>query len=227
MVPFNDTYSLEQVAARAQSQRSMLIEYFKMNIEDPKARQYLYREFPKHYIWVKSGKYWKLRKQYFQIGRLVYANPAEECRYYRRFLLHHVRGATTYESLRTVRGVVCPTFRDACEKLGLIASDGCLDEAMTEASHFQIPCALRRMFAIIVVFCEYVDIRKLWDNHFESMAEDYYHNFGDNSYVIQLVLRDVADIVWSMGKDIKDFRLPHLDESCTLFTMHVILIKDA
>jgi hypothetical protein len=57
MVPFNDIDSLEEVAARALSQRSMLTEYFKMNIEDPKARQYLYREFPEHYIWVKSGKY--------------------------------------------------------------------------------------------------------------------------------------------------------------------------
>jgi hypothetical protein len=96
---------------------------------------------------------------------------------------------------------------------------------MTEASQFQMPCALRRMFAIIAVFFKYADIRKLWDNHFESKAEDYHRNFGDDSYVIQLVLRDVVDIVRSMGKDIKDFVLPHLDESGMLFTLHIILIK--
>jgi hypothetical protein len=101
MVPFNDTNSLEKVVARAQSHRSMLTEYFKMNIEDPKAHQYLYREFSEHYKWVKSGKYWKPRKQHLQIGRLVYANPAEGCRYYLRILLNHVRGATLYELLRT------------------------------------------------------------------------------------------------------------------------------
>jgi hypothetical protein len=50
MVPFNDTDNLEEVVARAQSQRSMLTEYFKMNIKDPKTRQYLYREFSEHYI---------------------------------------------------------------------------------------------------------------------------------------------------------------------------------
>jgi hypothetical protein len=152
MVPFNDTDNLEDVIECAQSQRSMLTEYFKMTIEDPNACQYLYREFPKHYICVKSGKYWKLRKQRFQIGRLVYANPTEGCRYYLLILLNHVRGATSYESLRTVRGVVCPTFRDDCEKLGLITSDGSLDEAMTEASYFQMPCALRRMFALSLLF---------------------------------------------------------------------------
>jgi hypothetical protein len=57
MIPFNDTDNLEEVAECAQSQRSMLTEYFKMNTGDPKARQYLYREFPEHCIWVKSGKF--------------------------------------------------------------------------------------------------------------------------------------------------------------------------
>jgi hypothetical protein len=52
MVPFNDTYGLEEVASRALSQRYMLTEYFKMNIEDPKAHQYLYREFLDIIYWL-------------------------------------------------------------------------------------------------------------------------------------------------------------------------------
>jgi ATP-dependent DNA helicase PIF1 len=80
------------------------------------------------------------------------------------------------------------------------------------------------MFSIIAVFCEYADIHKLWDNHFESMVEDYRRNNRDESYIVQLVLWDVADIVRSMGKDIKDFGLPHLDESGTFFTTRVILV---
>jgi hypothetical protein len=95
---------------------------------------------------------------------------------------------------------------------------------MSEASDLQMSCALKRMFSIIAVFHEYADIRKLWDNHFESMAEDYRRTNEDESYVVQTVLRDVADIVRSMGKDIKGFGLPHLDESGTFFTTRVILI---
>jgi hypothetical protein len=52
MVPFNDTDGLEEVASRALSQRYMLTEYFKMNIEDPKAHQYLYREFLDIIYWL-------------------------------------------------------------------------------------------------------------------------------------------------------------------------------
>ncbi|PUZ46146.1 hypothetical protein GQ55_7G026400 [Panicum hallii var. hallii] len=68
--------------------RSMLTEYFKVSRTNPAARKYLYREFPEHFTWNKSKK-------------LVYANPAEGERYYLRIMLNHVRGATSYENLRT------------------------------------------------------------------------------------------------------------------------------
>jgi hypothetical protein len=35
---------------------------------------------------------------------LFYANSIEECRYHLCILLNHLRGATSYEALRTVRG---------------------------------------------------------------------------------------------------------------------------
>ena len=56
MVPFNDHDNLDDVLERAKNQRSMLTEFFRMNIEDPNAQRYLYREFPEHYTWNKSKK---------------------------------------------------------------------------------------------------------------------------------------------------------------------------
>jgi len=88
--------------------------------------------------------------------------------------------------------VVSPTFRECCEKLGLVETDRSLDNALSEAVAFQMPCALRRMFATIMVFCEYTNIRTLWDKHFESMAEDYVRVHGNSSSVEQFVLRDIA-----------------------------------
>ena len=71
----------------------------------------------------------------------------EGVRFYLRVLLNHVRGPTSFISIRTVRGVVSPTFRECCEKLGLVETDRSLDNALSEAVAFQMPCALRRMFA--------------------------------------------------------------------------------
>nr|XP_034570998.1 uncharacterized protein LOC117835787 [Setaria viridis] len=214
MVPFNEINNLEEVAQRSQSQRSMLTEYFRMNREDPNAPKYLYREFPEHFRWIKSGKHWKPRKnKRFQIGRLVYAHPAEGDRYYLRVLLNHGRGETSFAALRTVRGMLSPTFRKACEVLGLVETDKSLDDALTKATSLKRPCALRRLVATIIVFCEYTNIRELWDKHFESMAEDYRRTHGSSRLVLQLVLRDIADIVYLMGKDIRSYGLPELDES--------------
>ena len=171
MVPFKENENLEDVVKRSSSQRSMLTEYFCTNRDDPKALKFLYREFLEHYTWNNSKKRWQPRKRRFQIGRLVYAHPAEGERYYLRVLLNHVRGATSYESLHTVRCVRCSTFRDACEVIGLVETDKTLDDALTEATTFKMPYALRRLFATIIVFCEYTNIRALWDKHFEAMQK--------------------------------------------------------
>jgi len=108
---------------------------------------------------------------------------------------------------------VSPTFRECCEKLGLVETDTSLDNALSEVVAFQMPCALRRMFATIMVYYEYTNIRALWDKHFESMAEDYVHVHGNSSSVEQFVLRDIADILSSMGKDIRNYGLPHMHQS--------------
>jgi len=102
MVAYKSTDNLNNVVKSEKSQRSMLTEYFNVNRSNPAACQYLYREFPEHFSWNKSKKFWKPRKvKRIQIGRLVYANPAEGERYYLRIMLNHVRGATSYENLRT------------------------------------------------------------------------------------------------------------------------------
>ena len=191
----------------------MLTEYFKTNSVDPTARKYLYREFLEHYTWNKSKMCWKPRERRFQIGRLVYATPSEGERYYLRVLLNHVRGATSYGFLQLVHGVQYSSFREACEALGLVETDKSLDDAMTEATTFKMPRALRRLFATIIVFCEYMNIRGLWDKHFEAMAEDFRRTHGSSSSVVQMVLRNIADIIGSMGKDIRAYGLPDLDES--------------
>ena len=84
---------------------------------------------------------------------------------------------------------------------------------MTEAATFQMPSALRRLFATILVFCEATQIRQLWDKHLESMSEDYRHTQTNEAALEQMVLRDVKDLVQSMGKDIKSYGLPDLVET--------------
>ena len=66
----------------------------------------------------------------------MYAYPSEGERLYLRVLLNHVRGPTSFISIRIVRGVVSPTFRECCEKLGLVETDRSLGNALSEAVAF-------------------------------------------------------------------------------------------
>ncbi|XP_051220245.1 uncharacterized protein [Lolium perenne] len=212
-VTFKEGDNLEDVISRDSSSNTMLTQYFKMNKVDPYARNFLYKEFPEFYRWIKGKKIWQIRKLKGrgQIGRIVYANPAEGERYFLRILMNHVRGATSYENLKTVYGKLCASFREACEKRGLIETDKSLDDCLTESATFQMPRALRRLFATILVFCEATNIRSLWEKHLESMSEDYLRNHPNKAAVEQMVLRDIRDLVHSMGKDIGSYGLPDLD----------------
>jgi hypothetical protein len=105
-----------------------------------------------------------------------------------------------------------PSFREAAEKRGLIEADNTLDECLTEAELFRMPSSLRRLFATILVFCEPHDVRTLWNNHLEAMAEDYKRNCKNARTVEQKVLMNIRDMFQSMGKDIESFPLPEIDE---------------
>jgi hypothetical protein len=81
--------------------------------------------------------------------------------YYLRVLLNHMPGATSFTDLRTVSGELLLTFHEAAERRGLIEADNTLHEGLVETTLWMMPYALRRLFAIILVFCEPSDVLKL------------------------------------------------------------------
>ncbi|PWZ13684.1 ATP-dependent DNA helicase PIF1 [Zea mays] len=211
MVAFHERQMVERVVNRPGVDRSMLTAYFEANSLHEEARGILYRDFPEWYTWQSGkGKVWQQRKRDTggQVGRIVSAHPAEGERYYLRALLNHVTGATSYVDLRTIDGVTLPTFCEAAERRGLLESDNTLDECLTERALFQMPSALRRLFATILVYCEPSDVAVLWQKHLDFMSEDYQHRNPCKTHVEQMVLIDIRNMLQSMGKDIKTFPLP-------------------
>ncbi|XP_073363372.1 uncharacterized protein [Aegilops tauschii subsp. strangulata] len=132
-VAFNAQADLKNVVSSENASKSMLTEYFKANELHPWARLILYKDFPGSSTWEKKKKIWKRRVERFQLGRIVSANPAEGERYYLRVLLNHVPGETSFVDLLTVDAVVCGSFRESGERLGLIEADNTLDDCLTEA----------------------------------------------------------------------------------------------
>jgi hypothetical protein len=116
--------------------KTTLTEYFERNKIDPKAREILYPDFPEHYTWNKTGKFWKERARGGTIGRIpvISLNAQQTELFYLRLLLHNKPGATSFEDLRRIDVDPEPTFQEACNKMGLLESDDELDRVMEECS---------------------------------------------------------------------------------------------
>ncbi|XP_031122581.1 uncharacterized protein LOC116025489 [Ipomoea triloba] len=198
------------IVSREEACRTMLTEFFSMNLanEYAKMMNLLYVEFPCHFVWCKSTKSWKPRKQLKVIGRLVTVNPTEGERYYLRMLLMNVRAPTSFESLKTVNGYFAETFREAAEKLGLLSGDSIIEQSLDEALLFQMPSSLRKLFAMLLIFCDLSNPRSLWIKYKSYMCQDFLRNglhTIDESE--SLVLKLIANNLHKMGKNLYDYNL--------------------
>jgi ATP-dependent DNA helicase PIF1 len=201
MVAFHKRDKVERIVNRPGVDESMLTAYFDTNRLHEETRGILYQDFLEHFTWQSEGKFWQKRKNYvFQVGKVISTHPAEGERYFLCVLLNNIAGATSYEHLRTVDSVLLPSFREATERRGLIEEDNTLDECLTEATLFQMPSSLRRLFATILVFCEPHDVMGLWIKHYDAMSEDYSRNNPSPDLVQQMVLIDIRNMLQSMGR---------------------------
>ncbi|CAH1420675.1 unnamed protein product [Lactuca virosa] len=213
MVRFSEDDMLTSVVENEKDKKSMLTAFFLKNKENIHAREYKYRDFPKKFTWDPNSRHWNHRKLGLMRGLLVSGSPAEGERYYLRLLLLHISGPTCFEDLYTVNNVKHPTFRKASLERGLIESDDGLSQCLIEASFFQFPNALRRLFATILSFCAPGDVRRLWDDHYNALSENYRQQYGSVERVQNMVLTDIMIFLQSMGDDIDDFDLPKINQN--------------
>ena len=142
----------------------MLLEYFALNDRDADARQYVYGEIPCRYVLKKEKGsnvfHWEKRKAHFHvIGRMYFISPTQSELFHLRLLLVTFKGAKSFESLRTV--------------LGLIDDDDEWLRAMNEAEIWMMSRQLRRMFIRILIHCQPLHPENLWEEFKDAMSQDF------------------------------------------------------
>nr|XP_048324704.1 uncharacterized protein LOC125421033 [Ziziphus jujuba var. spinosa] len=211
MMSFKNSVNLQSVVNNDFFAKTMLTEYFVMNRVNVNSRQLLYREFPAHYVWSSQFKTWNIRKRSDVVGRIVNVNPFDHERYYLRLLLNHVRGATSFDDLKCVNGVQCLSYRDATLLHGLLESDNSFELCLEEASLYQMPYSLRRLFATLLVYCSPSNPRDLWIKYEKALSDDFkYLNYSDRVKRSK-VLGHINIILESMGKTLADYDLLEFD----------------
>ena len=195
--------SQAQAAVDAGPRHTELLAYFDLNKGDGLdedthrlALSLLYHDIPKHFkfkkgIWVRRKtptpdnikSAWCKNKPV--IGRMHDCSIKDEELYSLRSLLLHIKGARSYDDLKTVEvqttlddgdvvteRVLCETFLEASVRLGLRGVDAEYDNVLRHARHDHMPGALRSLFASILVHCNPLDPDKLWDKHRKYFWDD-------------------------------------------------------
>ncbi|CAG8471117.1 4110_t:CDS:2 [Acaulospora morrowiae] len=209
------------------NQRTSLTEYFKTNTQDPDARNLLYADFPLHYTWNKNTKKWNKRKRGGCIGRIFMVHPSEGERYYLRLLLTKVKGARSFEELKSVNGIMYTTFKKSAQQRGFLENDNEYRQCMIEAKEFQMPSQLRDLFATLLVFGNITDVQQLWNENFNAMAEDFMHKgISEGQYQIQAVLQSLNIFLQRHARTVIDYDLPELILETEIENLSKILLEE-
>ena len=157
-----------------------------------------------------STKTWTRRMQRSEkiVVRMYSISVRKQELYYLRLLLLHVRGARSYEDVRTIDGVTFDTFLEACQHRNLLANDIEWMRALREASERQMPYQLRQMFAYMLLFCEVSDKQALLATYLDAFTEDFTRRDIPREEAIRLALTAIQEILIVNGARLSQFGLP-------------------
>ncbi|XP_065643128.1 uncharacterized protein LOC136075071 [Hydra vulgaris] len=167
----------EQVALDRAAQRDKhLTAWFKLNTENERAHCYSYVDIPYHVILDDKHCKWKVRQRGGNrvIVRMYKVNPTGELFFLRQLLLK-LKGALSWEDVRTVNGIVLETFREACVLKGLLQDDTKWQNTLSEAVLTCMPKQIRQLFSIILTLCEPDNRLHFWNTCKAFMMEDFIH----------------------------------------------------
>lgn len=217
-VTVHEDTDLHDVVDDPESEKSSLTEWFTANQASSAGHGLTYCQFPSKYTWNATDKVWRRRRRGTKLGRLRYVHPSTGETFYLRMLLMVVRGAKSYEDVRTYEGITYSTFREACQARGLIGDDtewaSLFDEAIIWATAYQ----LRNLFMTVLVFCDIGNVRALFDKYWKYMADDIVHRFrislNNPAYVIpesvlqSSLMKELDHMFSNNGLSLASYNLP-------------------
>jgi hypothetical protein len=104
--------------------QTMLTAWLTLNTEYSEAKLLKYVAIPESYTYHKVHRKWTRRfRKSNTIGRLRILNIGHGEKWFLRLLLLHIKGAVSFQDLRTHETVLYNTFREAAEARNLLASD--------------------------------------------------------------------------------------------------------
>ncbi|XP_076888979.1 uncharacterized protein LOC143539586 [Bidens hawaiensis] len=206
---------IEDVLTKPSNAASMFIDWMEANKNYRHARKLSYAEFPTQFVWKKiAPPKWVPRVKGFAIGR-IHAVPASfDKAYYLRILLNKVKRPQCFEDIRTVYGVVCDSFSDACYRRGLLDDDKEYIEAIEEASHTANGYYLRNLFATMLITFSLSRPDYVWDNTCDDQLKN-------------LALLEIEEFLVSNNSSLRRFsHMPFPDQESISASMNPLMMEE-
>jgi hypothetical protein len=213
IVTLQKNAKLKSIISDPNKQKIMLTEWFEANKKHEEARDLTYCDFPLKWTWDSKNRKWVKRKQGFKIGRLYYVNLVEGERFYLRMLLMIVKGATSYEDIKTYNSILYQTFKEACAARGLLSDDNEWYKAFDEVVNWATSSQLRYLFVTMLIFCNLQGEKNFYNKNWRKMVDDIelqliikHHPIKYYPTVIELqdlLFVDLEEILIKNGKSIK------------------------
>ena len=134
-----------------------------------------------------------------------------------RQLLLNVKGATSFEALQTIDGIMYNTFREACIALDLIESDDMWIACMKDAIALKSALMCRELFVYLLLYCSLSDPFAMYTMFCADLKADYYHTrlHMQNYPVATAEEYSIHDLLWNLEQNLNsegmhchDFGLP-------------------
>ena len=151
-----------------------LTAWFKLNMEDPFARNIKYVNIPLYYLWNASLKKWIRRKNEQKVvSRLYNVSPRDIERFHLKLILGYRKGATSFEDLKFYNNKQYLTYLETANAMRLIENDENVYTIFDEAKDIMMPKQLRSFFAYYLITDTVIVSYNLWEKYKVFLSEDF------------------------------------------------------
>uniref|UniRef100_A0A0R0JLL6 ATP-dependent DNA helicase n=1 Tax=Glycine max TaxID=3847 RepID=A0A0R0JLL6_SOYBN len=210
-VYWTDDQQIGEVLSKNTIKESMFTALMHSNKIYSYGRDITYHQYISRFVYVARKRCWQPRKQGNTIGRLIWVPPSVGELFYLRMMLFTAKGAQSYSDIRTINGVVYPTFREACFAKGFLGSDQEFISALQEANNWGTAHYLRKLF-VKLLFMNTMDRPEyVWQQTWQWIADDITFNQRKQGIrltvkeTIHLCLTEIENMLQANRRSLRDF----------------------
>ncbi|VDK71047.1 unnamed protein product, partial [Cylicostephanus goldi] len=191
---------------------SKLLAYFSLVRECERAKHMTWIEVAEQF-WFTGKEYKPFKKSGRRIATLWPVNPKMSELYALRKLLYNVRGASSYEYLRTVNGITYDSFMGAAEAAGYVVTETEWEKCLESASAVAMPSDIRRLYAQILLYCRPTNPVYLWNLYKFSMRTRRRNPNESESSLDMRSLTYIETILKNNGASLEDCGLKSIKDA--------------